>query len=355
MSIKYTKPIALICIPGLPPNYGAYDQTAHQLIMHSDKRTTFLVPCETSFKQKDYDAKNVRRLFIPRFKGGLGTILYGVAGTLSAIFYGARNLVFFGYGLAPIFPFLKLFGLNVICNVDGIEWQRAKWGKGAKQYFLFCEWLVAKINIIRVYDAKAIKEYYLEKYQADGAEIFYGSDTAAYLKTKKDFLNSSVFDSRYAIVVMRLEPENSILEIVKAFLETKHIPLKIVGPSTQFFETLCMPLIEQAENIDYLGPIYNRLELIRLRFHADVYVHGHTVGGTNPTLVEACHIGKPVIAQNNKFNREVLGANSELYFDDHQDLIHLLRNDNWQNSLPRLLPKEYEWYKIHSQYIQLFK
>jgi glycosyltransferase involved in cell wall biosynthesis len=347
--------VALLCIRGLPAQYGAYDQTSHELVTNEEcSNYEFIVPCDKSMINTSYDKSNVKRIFLKKRDGGLGTILYGVKGTLLSIISGARTLVFFGYGLAPIFPLLRLFGLKVICNVDGIEWKRAKWSLLAKFYFKLCEFISAYTPILRVYDAAAIKNYYLNKYNANGTLIFYGSDTDE-LKNSDDENNKTVLEEEYAIVVMRMEPENNILHIVNGFANNLiNMKLKIIGPSTNFFEQSCIPIINQSENIDYLGSIYDRELLIKQRSNACLYVHGHSVGGTNPTLVEACHIGRPVVAHNNEFNREVLGE-SGLFFSSAEDLTEIIKNEQWRNISPPQLSSDYDWCNISRKYSTLFK
>ena len=355
MKEKEYKKVALLCIRGLPAQYGAYDQTSHELVTNEEcVKYEFIVPCDQTMKDTNYNQNNVKRIFLKKRNGGLGTILYGIKSTYFAIIKGARTLVFFGYGLAPIFPILRLFGLKVICNVDGIEWKRAKWGSLAKSYFKMCEFISAYSPILRIYDAAAIKEYYLKKYNANGTLIFYGSDTHEFQnKTYKNYKTQIGED--YAVVVMRMEPENNILHIVNGFANNLvNMKLKIIGPSTDFFEKNCIPIIKLAKNIDYLGSIYDREQLIEERSNASLYVHGHSVGGTNPTLVEACHIGKPIVAHDNKFNREVIGE-SGLFFSDANDLAQILQNEYWRNVPPPKLSSDYDWCTISQKYITLFE
>jgi len=345
------KKIALLCIRGLPAQYGAYDQTSHELVNNSEcSEYDFIVPCEKSMKETKYLSQNVTRVFLHKRNGGIGTIIYGIKSTFMSIFKGARILVFFGYGLAPIFPILRLFGFKVICNVDGIEWKRAKWSSIAKTYFKICEFISAYSPILRVYDAAAIKEYYIKKYDAKGKLIFYGSDTNE-LKIEKNH-NSSI---EYAVVVMRMEPENNILSIVKGFSDSSvKMKLKIIGPTTDFFDKNCKPIIKDSSNIEYIGPIYDRKKLIYERANASLYIHGHSVGGTNPTLVEACHIGKPIVAHDNEFNREVL-EESGLFFSCEKTLASIVNERQWENIPPPTLSSDYDWCKISKNYKDLFE
>lgn len=344
------KKIALLCIRGLPAQYGAYDQTSHELVNNPEcSEYDFIVPCDKSMIDTKYESKNVTRVFLKKRNGGLGTIVYGIKSTFMSIIKGAKVLVFFGYGLAPIFPLLRLLGFKVICNVDGIEWKRAKWSSIAKIYFKICEFISAKTPILRVYDAAAIKNYYINKYNAKGKLIFYGSDTNE-LNVKNN-INSK----EYAVVVMRMEPENNILPIVKGFADSSvKMNLKIIGPTTEFFDKFCKPIIKDSANIDYIGPIYDRKKLIDERANASLYIHGHSVGGTNPTLVEACHIGKPIVAHDNEFNREVL-KDSGLFFSSEKSLTKIINERNWENMLPLTLSSDYDWCTISKNYKSLFE
>ena len=256
-----------------------------------------------------------------------------------------------GYTLAPFFKIFEFLGCNLICNVDGIEWRRSKWGRAAKSYFRLCEYMVVRSNATLIYDAYGIEKYYKIIHARKGKVIFYGTDKHVITKeSERPFLGQD-----FGVVVMRMEPENHILEIVKAQLKSStKINLKLIGPRTSFFDNFVLPLIENNERVEWLGPIYDRQKLYSIRQSAVYYVHGHSVGGTNPTLVEACELNRPVIAYNSIFNREVLGDKA-VYFNNIDELTIIFDSDFTKFPSPPKLNEMYTWEKVCYEYVSLLE
>ena len=346
--------VGLICTRGLPARYGAFEETVANIIRfaeHLSPSTIFYVGTDSSLRGEDFSNPNCVRVFAPRFDG-LGVLLYGIASAFQCLFRGCRTLCFFGYGLAPLFPILRAFGIGVVCNVDGFEWRRAKWGKFPRLYFGLCESICGKTGISVVADSDTVRRYYRIKYGKDSHLIRYGSD-----------LDKNVVEARlgagppisapYCVVVMRMEPENNINMIVDGFLQSNCLEnLVLIGPSTKYFEDKVLPKVISSPRIKYLGPIYDRKELARMRANAALYIHGHSVGGTNPTLVEACFLKSPIFAFDTRFNREVLNRNAK-YFRNSADLAECLDDSNDLTPVPVLGP-EYDWKVIVKQYLKLF-
>lgn len=344
------KIVALLCTRGLPASYGAFEQTVLKIVEHSwavDANIYYLVGTDSALKSSDYSHPNVKRIYAKR-TSGFGVIIFGLITTFLSYLQGARTMVFFGYGLAPVFPVLSLLGVNVICNVDGFEWRRKKWGLIAKRYFKICEKITATSNIKIVADAKTIQKYYKVKHRKSSTLIRYGGDLFAPESQK------SLED--YFVVVMRMEPENNIKMIVDAFIESNsNSKLYLIGPTTQYFQQLVQPQIEKDHRVNYLGSIYNRQKLFAIRQGAKGYIHGHSVGGTNPTLVEACLIGKPVIAYKTNFNKEVLNEKAQ-YFDSQSALCQII--NNWRPDsviMPPVLGEDYDWDVIVNDYLELMR
>ena len=193
---------------------------------------------------------------------------------------------------------------ELICNVDGIEWRRAKWSNFAQKFLKFCESCAAKSKAKLIFDAYAIRRYFELNHQVSGTEIFYGTEDLdisqiqqKWRQKKVKFNNFDLVYRSYDVVVMRLEPENNIETIVDGYsLFSTEKTLVIIGPSTKFFDKIVKPKIDATRNIIYLGPVYERDALAQIRFGADLYIHGHSVGGTNPVLIEAISFGRPILA-----------------------------------------------------------
>lgn len=341
------KKIGVLGVRGLPATYGAFEQTISKLVEFNDK-FKFYISTENSKRKEKYLNTRVERVFSVRAPG-LGVIVYGLSCFIKQYLKGVRVYLNFGYGLSPFFPFMKLMGAKIICNVDGFEWRRHKWGSFAKKYFRTCEFAAARFADELIFDSQVIQRYYSIKYSRSGKLIYYGADNQKINKKNIGFEN-------YFLMVMRLEPENSVLEIVRAFNSSNSTnSLLIIGPTTNFFEANVMSLVEKDPRIKYLGPIYNRITLGEFRSNCSGYIHGHTVGGVNPTLVEACDYESPIIAIDTRFNREVLG-NHALYFNNVFDLKTIF--DRFELIEKPSVPKlgaEFKWEYISEKYFTILE
>lgn len=341
------KKIALLGTHGVPARHGAFEQAIFKICevaKLSNVDAHFLVGCSAASRSLHFNQSNVTRIFAARPRG-IGILFYDLATSLKAYLMGARTFVYFGYEFAPFFPLLRLLGVRVICNVDGIEWRRAKWQAMARRYFRFCEWMAARTASELVFDAVGIARYYGINHGVSGNLIFYGSDPVPGHSTAPDFEPNS-----YYSLVMRMEPENNIKMIIEGFGRSNSSrPLLLIGPSTEFFERECTPHIDGVK-VRYLGPIYDRERLLEIRRNSYAYVHGHSVGGTNPTLIEAIALGNRVIAYNSIFNREVCGDNAR-YFSNAEDLALIINEADFPP--PPKLSDAYEWDTVAAGYFQL--
>lgn len=347
MKQEFFKVVALLGTHGIPARHGAFEQAISKLCEYArimDVEAHFLVGCSNDGQKITYDEPNVTRVFAPRPKG-IGVLLYDFLTSAKAYVGGARTFVYFGYEFAPFFWFFRLLGVTIICNVDGIEWRRAKWGRLPKLYFRLCEWMVARSADHLVFDAKGIARYFGINHRATGHLIFYGSDPIADNSAEPEIAPGS-----YYSLVMRMEPENNIKPIIEGFQRANvSKPLLLIGPSTPFFEAECLPLID-GKKVRYLGPIYDRERLIGIRRHCYAYLHGHSVGGTNPTLIEAIGLNNRIIAYNSIFNREVCGEKAE-FFNGPDDLAALLEKDTLPP--PPTLSSAYTWDNVVSAYFSI--
>lgn len=177
------KKIGIVGIRGLPAMYGAFDRFVEQFVESKNvekKNVFFYIGCDLNFKTLRFNNNNVKRIFIYRGKGFLILLSY-LLNIVKMYLSGVRIFLFFGYGAAPLFLILKVLKCKIICNPDGIEWRRPE-GKIKKLYFRFCEILISKIDIKRIYDSKVIERYYNIKYSAKGKTIYYPSVFEDYKK-----------------------------------------------------------------------------------------------------------------------------------------------------------------------------
>lgn len=200
-------------------------------------------------------------------------------------------------------------------NMDGIEWQRAKWGRLAKAWFFLNEKFGGWFSNRLIADHPGIRNHLLARNSADKIVVIpYGAKRIDH--ADESALAQYCLQSRqYGIVIARPEPENSILEIVEAFSSRKrNIRLVVLGKFVAGHAYHDRVRAAASDEVDFVGAIYDKPLVEALRFHCRFYLHGHTVGGTNPSLVEALAAGSPVIAHNNEFNRWVIGDAAGVFF-----------------------------------------
>jgi glycosyltransferase involved in cell wall biosynthesis len=209
-----------------------------------------------------------------------------------------------GYNGAMFLPYLRLRGRPVITNMDGIEWQRPKWSRAVRGWFYVNEWIAARSSHRMIADHPEIARHLSRRYPgASIATIPYGADP---VMTAPDVpvLALGLHPDRYLLSVSRIEPDNSVLEIVQAFSRApRGLNLVVVGNVDG--NTAYGRAVRDAasKEVVFPGSIYDPATLRSLRFHARAYMHGHTAGGTNPSLVEALWAGNAVVAHDNRFNR----------------------------------------------------
>lgn len=205
-------------------------------------------------------------------------------------------------------PLLRLRGIPVVVNVDGIEWDRAKWSRLAKAVFRGGARLTALFANEIVVDSVEIGRRWRNEFGRNGTFIAYGGD-----KTSDLPLEEGLSHRGYVLVVARFVPENSVPEFLAAAGEiAQHWPIVIVGSSGYGGELddSVRNLASKYGNVHWLGHLSDDRRLLSLWQHAGAYFHGHSVGGTNPALVQAMACGAPIIARDTVYNREVLGGDA---------------------------------------------
>jgi len=238
----------------------------------------------------------------------LSTLSYGATSSISAALKGFDVALVMNVANGFWLPILKAARIPTLVNVDGIEWERAKWGKLARLTFLLGAKFTAKHASELVVDSKEIGHYWATRFNRPGTFIPYGGVFS------EEFPVEPGLEHRgYILLVARFVPENSITAFFQAAPElSKKYKVVIVGSSgfAGHFDEEAHRLQATNTNIQWLGHLSDDSRLLSLWQHAGAYFHGHTVGGTNPALVQAMACGSPIVAKDTVFNREVLGSDS---------------------------------------------
>lgn len=356
------KKIAIIGTVGLPAKYGGFESLAEYLTKYLGGAFDITVYCSSAFyKNKIKTYNNARLKYIPLNANGAQSILYDIVSIFYALFY-ADVLLVLGVSGCVVLPFVKLISSKkIIVNIDGLEWKRAKWGKSAQWFLKYSEKLAVQYADTIIADNKVIQDYVRDNYNVQSELIAYGADHASKEKLSADVLGKFPFlHEKYAFKVCRIEPENNIHVILEAFSESPGLNIVMVGNwENSSYGTQLKQKYNVFKNIHLVDPIYDQKILNQIRSNCAIYIHGHSAGGTNPSLVEAMYLGLPIISYGVQYNIETT-ANKAVYFNDKDGLIKLLNSldiailKSVASDLKMVANKKYTWEFISEKYASLF-
>lgn len=311
---------------GIPASHGGFETFAERLALFLVERGWNVgVYCQS-------EVWEVRKRFASRMWRGIELIdvevtSTGPAGTLEFDAHCARHAakrdgvcLVLGYNGAIVLPYLRLRGAKLITNMDGIEWRRAKWGRAVRAWFWMNEWIAAWSSQRLVADHPAIADHVATRRPRQAiVTIPYGGDPV-YEAPTEPVTAMGLEPDRYLVSIARIEPDNSILDIVRTFSRRhRGVRLVVLGRLDEGNTYHRAIRAAASEEVLFTGAIYDAATLRALRFHARAYLHGHTVGGTNPSLVEALWAGNAVIAHRNVYNTWTAGP-EQFFFSDRTSL-----------------------------------
>lgn len=320
--------IGILGTRGIPNEYGGFEQFAMHFAEYLVKEGMEVVVYNSSnhpYKKEQWRGVEIVSCFDPEPKiGSAGQFIYDLNSILNARKQKLDILFQMGYTSSSIWGFLFPKHTKVITNMDGQEWKRSKYSSLVQKFLKRAEkWAVRQSDEL-ISDSRGIQDYLLNTYQVKSHFIAYGANEI------QDF-DPSVLEkyelnkSCYNLLIARLEPENNVETVIKGHSLGKFKRLVIIGS----LETKHGQYLKQkyGKEVTFLGSNYNFSELNSLRHFSNYYFHGHSVGGTNPSLLEAMACGCSIIAHSNPFNRDVL-ENNAFYFDSPEDIKTILTKDN---------------------------
>lgn len=279
---------------------------------------------------------------------------------IKTVGHGFDAMLVLGTSGCMFLPILRLFfRKKIIVNIDGLEHRRAKWGKMAKRYLRMSEAVAVKMADVIVADNQGIAQYVKEKYGFQPSVIAYGGDHVL-MNLSEDrqcelLKTYGVEPGKYAVTVCRIEPENNSRMILETFAAQKDMKLVFVGnwEKSDYSRSL-REEFGKYSHICLVNSEYNLDRLYALRSQCAFYIHGHSAGGTNPSLVEAMWLGCPVLAYDVVYNRYTTG-NRARYFHNSDELAALLQVSEAERKrigrdLRQLAEEEYHWKRIAEQY-----
>lgn len=356
--------IAILGTRGIPNYYGGFEQFAEFFSVYLVEKG-HEVYCYNShnhpFQEKDFHGVHIIHQYDPEYKyGTFGQFIYDYNCIIDARKRDFDIILQLGYTSNSVWFFLLPKKSIIITNMDGLEWKRSKYSRPVQQFLKFAERLAAISSDYLVSDSIGIQKFLKEKYKKESTYIAYGA--YPFNEPNEVFLERyDVQKGNYNMIMARFEPENNF-EMVLDGVATNDdkTPILVIGNhNTKHGEYLKNKYKLQA-NIRFIGAVYNLEHLNNLRYFSNIYFHGHSVGGTNPSLLEAMSSQALIVAHNNDFNKGILKDNA-FYFSNSVEVKNILqtikKNDNLQlvQNNYQAIVNDFNWEKINGEYLQLFE
>lgn len=355
------KQVAIVGTQGVPANYGGFETLVENIIGENcPKDVLYTVFCSSKDMKPDKKTyKGAQLKYIGLHANGIQSIPYDILSMIKAI-RGYDVILVLGVSGCMFLPIVKLLSkAKIVVNIDGLEHRRAKWGRTARWVLRQSEAMAVKWADCIVADNKGIQDYVTETYRKNSELIAYGGDHVlrnVTEKKQKEILNRyGLKKGEYAICVCRIEPENNCHITLEAFAQTGK-ELVFVGnwEKSEYGRDLKEKYGTKYPHIKILPSNYDLDILYTLRSHCGLYIHGHSAGGTNPSLVEAMFFGCPIVAFDVVYNRETT-HNQARYFKNVQELTDLLKAAEQEGlAMKEIAEKEYTWKHIAEQYCRLY-
>jgi len=356
--------IGIIGCRGIPNNYGGFEQFAEYLSLGLVERGAEVWVYNSHNHphiENKWNGVNIIHCYDPEYLLGTpGQFIYDLNCINDSRKRGFDVLLQLGYTSSAIWHRRLPARVPVITNMDGLEWQRSKYSPRVRKFLRYAEKLAIKSSSFLVADSVAIQDYLKQEHDTNSFFIPYGAEEYKPRDTK-ELLKMNLQPQSYYLLIARMQPDNHVEEAIKGVIESQNNhPLLVVGSTANKYGRY-LESKYKSDQVIFAGAIFNLKTLNQLRHNCRLYFHGHSSGGTNPSLLEAMAASAPICAHDNPFNRAVLHDDAFYFSDAHHisDLINLPYNyDDISEMLARNLDKIktiYTWNNIIEKYWELFK
>lgn len=356
--------IGILGTRGIPNNYGGFEQFADYLaggLVEKGREVYVYNSHNHPYQEKTYKGAHIIHAFDPEYKmGTAGQFIYDLNCVLDSRKRDFDILLQLGYTSSSVWSKLMPTKSLIVTNMDGLEWKRSKYNPMVQRFLKQAEKWAAFNSDHLVADSVGIQEYLKNKYALPSTFIAYGADI--FTKADQAVLdNYKVEAGNYYLLIARMEPENNVETILRAYDKSSSSkPFLVIGRTDNTFGTYLKKEFESNTNIRFQEGIYDFDVLNSLRYYCSAYFHGHSVGGTNPSLLEAMAASAYMVANDNVFNKTILGEDAE-YFSNTESLIPIFEIEKDKhfkkhaidNNLQKIREK-YSWNEIINRYDDLF-
>jgi glycosyltransferase involved in cell wall biosynthesis len=352
--------IAILGTRGIPNYYGGFEHISEYVsagLVKKGHSVTVYNSHNHPYTADTWNGVTIKHCYDPEYLvGTAGQFIYDLNCLMDARKQKFDVVLLMGYTSCSIWGRLYPKNSTIITNMDGLEWKRSKYSKRVQQFLKYAEKLAVKHSQFYISDSRVIKQYLEDKYHVYSEYIPYGADVLSEIEREQlDAREAQKED--YFLLMARMEPENNIETILEGFNNSNsRRKFKVLGDTSNRFGQYIRNKFNNDERIQFKGAIFDTPKVRALQNNSYLYFHGHSVGGTNPSLLEAMASEALIAAHNNPFNKSVLHADA-FYFSNANEVQQLVENvqrkENEQMMVRNNLNKiayQFNWEKIIDEY-----
>lgn len=354
--------IAILGTRGIPNNYGGFEHIAGRLakgLVENGHHVTVYNSSRHPYQKKEWNGVRIIHCFDPEYLIGVaGQFIYDLNCIIDSRKRNYDIILMLGYTSSSVWGKLYPKKPIIITNMDGLEWKRTKFSKPVRDFLKYAEKLAINSSRFHVADSPVIKEYLDNKYGIKSKYIAYGADLYPEYN-EHDLVPYGLKRNQYFLLMARMEPENNIEMILDGFCSsTSKLTFIVIGNTGNGFGKYLVEKYKEEKRIIFLGPIFNERKVQSLAAYCSLYFHGHSVGGTNPSLLDAMAVKAPLAAHGNPFNKSILKENA-LFFESVSDVSYIINSGKYADEVHisnnyETIVNEFAWNSIILQYERFF-
>jgi glycosyltransferase involved in cell wall biosynthesis len=352
--------VAILGTRGIPNHYGGFEHISEYVSEGLVKRghaVTVYNSHNHPYTANNWNGVEIRHCYDPEYLlGAVGQFVYDLNCLMDARKRNFDVVLIMGYTSSSVWGKLYPAKSTIITNMDGLEWKRSKYSPPVQNFLKHAEKLAVKYSQYYISDSLVIKSYLADKYDITSKYIPYGADLFSE-EEREQVESSEALKEDYFLLMARMEPENNIETILEGFHNsTSAKKFKVLGDTGNRFGKFITHKFKRDERIEFKGSIFDTGKVRSLQNNSYLYFHGHSVGGTNPSLLEAMASEALIAAHNNPFNKSVLSSDA-FYFSNANEVRNLVdtvqRKETEKTMVSNNLHKikyQFNWEKIIDQY-----
>jgi glycosyltransferase involved in cell wall biosynthesis len=319
--------IGILGTRGIPNQYGGFEHISEYVsagLVSRGHEVTVYNTQNHPYQESTWNGVQIVHCYDPEFMGAAGQFIYDLNCLLDARKRDFDVVMIMGYTSSSIWGRLYPQNSAIITNMDGLEWKRSKYSRPVQNFLKYAEKLAVKHSKYYISDSLIIKSYLADKYNINSKYIPYGADLFSEEEREQPDA-TDVLNEDYFLLMARMEPENNIETILEGFSKSNSDKsFKVLGDVSNRFGKFIAEKFKRDERVQFKGSIFDTAKVRQLQNNSYLYFHGHSVGGTNPSLLEAMASEALIAAHNNPFNKAVLHSDA-YYFSNANDVCTLVQ------------------------------